>query len=93
MRLSPNKIEYLADCIVTMMQEDGMIHLTANVDTVWKTVADAIFANMREEEAIDAEVDEIIAKHKGEIQGMEMDVGDLRHKFKREVARKQGFTL
>ncbi len=93
MRLSPNKIEYLADRLVTVMQEDGAIHLTSNVDTVWKTVADAIFANMREEEALDAEVDDLIAKHKNEIQGMEMDVGDLRHKFKREIARKRGFTI
>ena len=93
MRLSPNKIEYLADRIVTMMQEDGQVHLTGNVDTVWKTVADAIFANMRAEEAIEDEVDDLIAKHQGEIQVMEMDVGDLRRKFKREVARKRGFTL
>jgi hypothetical protein len=93
LRLSPNKIEYLADRIVTMMQEDPQIHLASNVDTVWKTVADSIFSDMREEEAIDAEVDELIAKHQSEIQVMEMDVGDLRRKFKREVARKRGFTL
>ena len=54
MRLSPNKIEYLADRILTMMQEDGKVHLTAHVETVWKTIADTIFANMREEEEIDA---------------------------------------
>ena len=93
MRLSPNKIEYLADRILLMLQEAGPIHLTANQETVWKTVADTIFANMREEEAIDDEVDELLAKHRAEISGMEMDVGELRRKFKREVARKRGFTL
>lgn len=93
MRLSPTKIEYLADRIVTMMQEDGKIHLTSHVETVWKTVADSIFANMREEEAIEDEVDKLIEQHRGEIRTMEMDVGDLRRKFKREVARKRGFVL
>jgi hypothetical protein len=93
LRLSPNKIEYLADRLLSIMQENAGIHLTSNVDTVWKTIADTIFANMREEEEIDAEVDDLIAKHKGEIQVMEMDVGELRRKFKREVARKRGFTL
>ena len=93
MRLSPNKIEYLADRILTMCQESDAGHLSSNVETVWKTIADTIFANMREEEAIDAEVDELLAKHKHEIRGMEMDVGDLRRKFKREVARKRGFTI
>lgn len=93
MKLSQNKIEYLADRIVTMMQETGSIHLATNVDTVWKTVADAIYGNMREEDEIDAEVDALIEKHKREIRGLEMDVAELRRRFKREVAKKRGFTL
>jgi len=93
LRLSPNKIEYLADRILALMQESPLIHLTTNVDTVWKTVADTIFANMREEESIDQEVEALLARHKYEIQGLEMDVAELRRKFKREVARRRGFTL
>ncbi len=93
MRISPRKIEYLADRILAMVQDHALIHLASNVETVWKTVADTIFANMREEEEIDGEVEALLAKHKGEIQGLEMDVADLRRKFKREVARKRGFTL
>lgn len=93
MRLSANKIEYLADRILSLMQDNNLIHLGANVETVWKTVADTIYANMREEEEIDVEVDQLLARHKHEIRGLEMDVADLRRKFKREVARKRGFTL
>ncbi len=93
MKLSQTKIEYLADRLVTMMQETGGIHLASNVDTVWKTVADTIFANLRAEEEIDREVDDLIEKHRREIRGLEMDVGDLRRKFKRELAKKRGFTL
>lgn len=93
MKLSQTKIEYLADRLVTMMQETGGIHLASNVETVWKTVADTIYANMRAEQEIDDEVDTLIEKHRREIRGQEMDVGDLRRKFKRELARKRGFTL
>ena len=93
MRLSPRKIEYLADRILGMCQELELVHLNSNVETVWKTIADTIFANMREEEEIDAEIEALLARHKYEIQGLEMDVSDLRRKFKREVARKRGFTL
>ena len=92
-KLSQTKIEYLADRLVTMMQETGGIHLASNVETVWKTVADTIYANMRAEQEIDDEVDTLIEKHRREIRGQEMDVGDLRRKFKRELARKRGFTL
>ena len=93
MRISPRKIEYLADRILTMCQEHQLVHLNTNVDTVWKTIADTIFANMRQEEEIEAEVEELLARHKYEIQGLEMDVVNLRRKIKREVARKHGFTL
>lgn len=93
MRLSPNKIEYLADKIVTMMQENGQIHLTSHVDTVWKTVADTIFANMREEQDIEDEVDKLLETYKSQIRTQEMDVGELRRKIKREVAKKRGFVL
>jgi len=93
LRLSANKIEYLADRILDLLQESDLIHLSANVEAVWKTVADTIFADMREEADIDAEVEALLAKHKYEIQNLEMDVSDLRRKFKREVARKRGFTL
>jgi hypothetical protein len=93
MRLSQNKIEYLADRLVDMMQHDAGIHLASSVETVWKTTADTIYANMREEQEIDDEVDALIEKHRREIRGLEMDVADLRRKFKREVAKKRGFTL
>ncbi|MDD5720770.1 MAG: DUF507 family protein, partial [Candidatus Krumholzibacteria bacterium] len=78
MRLSANKIEYLADRILDLLQESDLIHLSANVEAVWKTDADTIFADMREEADIDAEVEALLAKHKYEIQNLEMDVSDLR---------------
>jgi hypothetical protein len=92
-RLSPNKIEYLADRVLLLIQEHPKIHLTSNVETVHKTIGDTIFANMREEDEIEAEVDELLRAHKAEIQVMEMDFADLRRKFKREVAKRRGFVL
>ena len=93
MRLSPSKIEYLADRVLLMIQENPKVHITSNVDTVYKVIADTIFANMREEEEIDEEVDRLLARHRAEIQVMEMDMIELRRKFKREVAKRRGFVL
>jgi hypothetical protein len=92
-RLSPNKIEYLADRVLLLIQEHSKVHLASNVETVHKTIADTIFANMREEDEIEAEVDDLLRVHKAEIQVMEMDFTDLRRKFKREVAKRRGFVL
>lgn len=93
MRLSPNKIDYLAGKVLLLIQEHPRVHLVSNVETVHKIVADTIFANMREEDEIDVEVDELLRRHRAEIQVMEMDLTDLRRKFKREVAKQRGFIL
>lgn len=93
MRLSPNKIAYLADRILQMFQESGKIHLAGTPDLVARTIEDVIFNNLRAEDEIDQEVEALIDCHKGEIQTLEMDMGALRMKFKRELAKKRGFTL
>ena len=45
------------------------------------------------EEEIDQEVEVLLGQYKGEIEAMEMDMGMLRAKIKREVAKKRGFIL
>ncbi len=92
-RLSPDKIRYLADRILLMIQENPKVHITSNIDAVDKTIADTIFANMREEDDIEQEVDILLRQHRAEIQVLEMDLIDLRRKFKREVAKRRGFVL
>jgi hypothetical protein len=92
-RLSPRKIEYLAEKILKLCQENTKTHLTANPDLVFRAVADAIYQNMQREEEIDEEVETLLQAHRGEIQTLEMDMAALRQKFKRELARKRGFIL
>jgi hypothetical protein len=92
-RLSKNKIEYLSDRILQMLQEHPNIHPSDNVDLVTRCIDDAIFENIRQEDEIDEEVEKLVAQNKNEIAAMDMDVGALRMKLKRELARKKGFTL
>ena len=93
MRLTPNKIGHLAGRLLHLCQQSKQIHVTGSADLVIRTIEDVIFADMRREEEIDDQVDELIQKHKNEIQTLEMDMGSLRNKFKREIAKEQGFIL
>ncbi len=93
MRLSKNKIEHLSDRILKMIQDHPGIHITSNNDLITRCIDDAIFENMREEDAIDEEVDEIMRQNIHEIKAEEMDVGALRNKIKREMCRKHGFIV
>ena len=93
MRLSKKKIEHLSDRILKMIQDHPQIHISSNNDLVTRAIDDAIFENMREEDAIDEEVDDLMRQNIHEIKAEEMDVGALRNKIKREMCRKHGFTL
>jgi hypothetical protein len=93
LRLSKRKIEYLSDKILKMLQEHSQIHPSDNSDLVIRAIDDAIFENMVAEEEIDAEVETLVNQNKNEIRAMEMDMGALRSRIKREIARKKNFTL
>ena len=93
MRLSKHKIEYLSDKILKALQQHPNVHPDSNNDLVIRCIDDAIYHNMQAEDEIDAEVEAHIEENVNEIRAMEMDVGALRNKIKRELARKKGFTL
>ncbi len=93
MRLSNRKIEHLGKRILKLMQEDPRLHPAANTDLVLRAIEDAMVDNMRTEEEIDQEVEKLLAENVNEIRAMEMDVGALRAKMKRELARKKRFVL
>ena len=93
MRLSKFKIEYLSDKILKLIQEHPQIHITSNTDLVTRAVDDALYENMKAEDEIDQEVDALLEQNLNEIRAEEMDVGALRNKIKRELARKRKFVL
>ena len=93
MRLSNRKIEHLGKRVLKLMQEDPRIHPSGNTDLVLRAVEDALADNLRAEEEIDQEVEKLLAENLNEIRAMEMDVGALRSKMKREMARKRRFVL
>jgi len=93
LRLSRRKIEHLSDRILKLFQQDPRIHIAADIDLVVRAIDDAIFENMQIEDEIDAEVEDLVRKNRAEIAAMEMDLGALRNKMKRELARKRGFVI
>lgn len=93
MRLSKHKIEYLAGKMLRMIQEHPEIHIISNTDLVERAAFDAVYENLRAEQDIDDEVEALLSQNYNEIRAMEMDVGALRNKMKRELARKKNFTL
>ena len=93
MRLSKYKISHLSDKILKMIQDQGQIHIISNADLITRAIDEVIFENIKAEDEIDLEVDAMLKENYNEIKAMEMDVGSLRNRMKREIAKKRGFTL
>jgi len=93
MRLSPDKIDYIAELILETIEGTPSLHIQTNSDLVYRVIADTIYDNIKAEEELDEQVNELINQHSGEVNAMEMDVGSLRNSMKRELAKKQGFIL
>lgn len=92
-RLSNRKIEHLGKRVLKLMQDDPRVHPAGNTDLVLRAIEDTLADNMRIEEEIDQEVERLLAQNVNEIRAMEMDVGALRARMKRELARKRKFVL
>ena len=93
MRLSKYKISHLSDKILKMIQDQGQIHIISNADLITRAIDEVIYENIQAEDEIDREVDAMLKENYNEIKAMEMDVGSLRNRMKREIAKKRGFTL
>lgn len=92
LRLSNDKIHHLTGKLLKLFQEHRQIH-SVDDDLVYRSIADVLYNNVRTEDEIEEEVDALLKQHRGEIEAMEMDMGMLRAKMKREIAKKRGFVL
>ena len=93
MRFRQDKVKDLARQIVEMLHEHPDISLESEDNAVRVAVGSAILDNLKEEDDIDAEVDELLDQHASAIDTQEMNVADLRIKFRTQIAKERGFIL
>ena len=93
MRMSQDKVKDLANQIVKMLESHPMVHLQSGPDALRVAIGSVILDDLREEDAIDAETDDLLRQHSREIDSQDLDVDTLRKKFRQQIARRRGFVL
>jgi hypothetical protein len=93
MRLRHEKIRDLATQTVAYLRHDQTVKLLAPEDALRVAVGDVILQNLQTEDEIEREADELLKRHKAEIAQGDLDVDDLRARFKREISKRRGFRL
>jgi hypothetical protein len=93
MRLSPNKIEYLAEKLVRIMRDREDISLNIPFEELVRIVEWEFTDELKVEDEIDDEVDVLLEQYERQIMSQDLDQMMLRRKLKQELARKRGYTL
>jgi hypothetical protein len=99
MRLTEDKVRRIAERLHDDLERQGLLSYkdrpgmkrgegrAARV----KQIYDFILVDLQQEEAIDAEVEAVLASYSRDIKGTERDI--LFRKHKEEIARKRGYIL
>lgn len=99
MRLSEEKVRRIAERLHDELADQGLLAYrdqsgakpgTGRLVRI-RAIYDAIVADLRQEEEIDAEVERVLATYSREIKGTERDI--LFRKHKEEIARRRGYLL
>ena len=93
MRFSQEKVKDLAAQIVSRLADHPKVHLQEGEEALRVVIGSVILDDLREEDDIEREADALIAQHAREIDRGDLDVEELRRKFKHEIARRRGFVL
>jgi len=93
MRMRPEKIQDLASKVVEMLREDPRVELLASENAIRVAVGSAIRDDLQEEDEIDHEVEKLLSRHAREIEKEDMDLIELRLKFKKQIAKQRGFII
>jgi hypothetical protein len=99
MRLSEDKVRRIAERLHDELEQRGLLAYKDRAASRRgegragrvKHLYEFIVTDLRREEEIDAEVEQILSSYSREIKGTERDI--LFRKHKEDIARKKGYTL
>lgn len=93
MRLSPNKIEYLAEKLVRLMRDHEAVSFNVDEDELQRIIEWEFIEELKIEDEIDDEVDKLLDQYERQIMNQDLDQMMLRRKLKSKLARERGYTL
>lgn len=92
MRLSRNHVDYLAFLVLKSLKDNPRIELR-NPDKAVGIVRQQLLENMRQEQELQREVEELLKKHRREILESDADYRRLVAEGVKKLARQKGFVI
>jgi len=93
MKLTLEQVEKIADLVLDALKKKGLITLKTGEPQALKKIMDVILADLRAEDSLDREVEEILKTHTGEIDSQRIDYRKMFNMIKGKLARERGIVI
>jgi hypothetical protein len=93
MKLSKEQAEKITGIILARLKEKDLIVFKADEETVLKKMEDAFIADLKAEDSLDREVEQILSTHAAAIDSQRLDYRKMFNMIKSKLARERGIVL
>lgn len=93
MKLPKEQVEKISKLILERLKDRDLIVLKAGEEKVLERMTEAVLKDMRAEDELDREVEEILKSHSGTIDSGKVDYRKMFNMIKSKLARERGIVL
>lgn len=93
MRLTREQVDKIVRLALERLKEKELVELKAPEQKVFERMVEAFLADLRAEDSLDREVEEILKGHAGEIEGQRLDYRKMFNIVKGKLARERGIVI
>ena len=93
MRLSIEQVEKISRMVLDKLKEKELIIFKVDEDVVFKKIIELFLKDLKGEDALEREVENIMKQHSNEIDGGRMDYRKMFMMIKNKLAKERGIVL
>lgn len=93
MRLTKEQVEKIMHLVVGRLKEKELVEFKAAEQKVFERMVEIFLSDLRAEDSLDREVEEILKGHTGQIDSQKIDYRKMFSIVKNKLARERGIVL
>lgn len=93
MKLTLEQVEKIAELVLDALKKKGLITLKTGEPQALQKINDVILADLRAEDSLDREVEEILKTHMGQIDSERLDYRKMFNMIKNKLIKERGLTI
>lgn len=93
MKLTLEQVEKIAELVLDALKKKGLIALKTGEQQALQKINDVILADLRAEDGLDREVEEILKTRAGDMDSQRIDYRKMFNMIKGKLARERGIVI